>query len=196
MGGSPGQSPERGSPVLPGPPFSEVPVKLLIFVLLLLAAAYFAPAPVAHQESQIDINQARDDVWTLVSDLKGANRWDPAARDVKITSSQEEGEGAVRFLEGPLVKTTERVTDWVLYNKLSLEVTHTPGVTKFESSTITLTPNGAYTKVTWSIDYQMAGGYLGALTDKLLLGSLHSGRIDSGLANLKRLAETGETQLL
>ena len=59
-------------------------------------------------------------------------------------------------------------------------------------ATIELEPNGNGTRVQWSMEYQMNGGYLGVLADKVLLGQAHQGRIDQGLANLRRYAETGE----
>ena len=42
------------------------------------------------------------------------------------------------------------------------------------------------------MDYQMNGGYVGNLADRFLLGSAHQGRIDDGLARLKRYSETGD----
>jgi hypothetical protein len=168
-------------------------VKLLIFLLLLGAVAYFAPGPVAHIESDIEISASRDRVWTVVSDLSGARLWDPLMKETKLVGDVKTGIGAARGASGALVKTQEKVIDWVPYNKIVFEATHDPKVTKFESSTIEVTPGGsATTRVRWAMDYQMAGGYLGFLADKVALGSIHQGRVDTGLSNLKRYAETGE----
>jgi hypothetical protein len=66
-------------------------------------------------------------------------------------------------------------------------------LTKFETSRMVLTPSGLDgTHVSWTLDYQMNGGYLGNLADRFLLASAHRGRVDEGLARLKRYAETGE----
>ncbi len=168
-------------------------MKLLIFVLVLGAAAYFAPGPVAHIEGDIEIAASRDRVWTVLSDISGARLWDPLMKETKIVSETQTGVGAARAASGALVKSREKVIDWVPYNKIVFEVTHEPKVTKFETSTMEVTPGGgANTRVRWGLDYQMAGGYLGYLADKVVLGSIHQGRVDSGLSNLKRYAETGE----
>jgi len=173
----------------------EVHVKFLILLILLLAGAWFAPAPVAHVENTIEITANRDRVWTVLSDLTGARLWDPQMREVKLTSDAKSGIGAERFSAGALVKTRETVTEWLPYNRLVFQVVHEPNLSKFEASRIELEPVGSSgTRVRWSIDYQVNGGYLGNLADQLLFGSVHKGRIDDGLANLKRYAETGEVR--
>jgi uncharacterized membrane protein len=173
----------------------EVHVKLLILLILLLAGAWFAPAPVTHVEGTIEITASRDRVWTVLSDLSGARLWDPQMRDVKLTSDAKSGVGAERYSPGALVKTRERVTEWLPYNRMALDVVHEPALTKFEASRIEMEPVGSSgTRVRWSIDYQVNGGYLGSLADRFLFGSVHKGRIDDGLANLKRYAETGEVR--
>jgi len=170
-------------------------VKLLILLLVLLAGAWFAPAPVAHVESTIDIAADRERVWTVLSDLSGARLWDPQMREAKLTSDAKSGVGAERFSAGPVVKTRERVTEWVPYNRMVLDVTHEPALAKFEESRIEIEPSGAAgTRVRWAMNYQVNGGYLGNLADRFLFNSVHQGRIDDGLSNLKRYAETGEVR--
>ena len=168
-------------------------MKFLLLLAVLVAIAWFAPAPVRHVESAIDISAPRDRVWTILSDVTGARLWDRQMRDATIVSEAKTGVGTERFsTAGPVVRTRERVTEWVSYNRLEFQVDHDPDLTQFETSRIELEPSGATgTKVRWAIDYQMNGGYLGDLFDKLALGSAHKGRIDDGLARLKRYAETG-----
>jgi uncharacterized membrane protein len=169
-------------------------VKLLLLLVLLGAVAYFAPAPLGHAEQSVEIATDRNKVWGVIGDLTSARLWDPGMKDMKITSDIKVGPGTVRTASGALVKTTETVRDWAAYNKVTLDVVHDPNITKFETSTITIEPGtGGGTRVTWALDYQMTGGYLGHFADKFLLGSVHEGRISDGLTNLKRYAETGET---
>ena len=79
------------------------------------------------------------------------------------------------------------------YNRIGYAVEHDPKLTRFETMRLEITPSGASgTRVTWSMDYQMNGGYIGGLADRFLLGSTHQGRIDDGLVRLKRYAETGD----
>ncbi len=170
-------------------------MKLLILLLILLAGAWLAPAPVAHVEGTIEIAADRERVWTVLSDLSGARLWDPLMREAKITSDAKSGVGAERFSAGALVKTRERVSEWLPYNRVVLEVSHEPDLTKFEESRIEIEPSGAAgTRVQWAMNYQVTGGYLGSLGDRFLFGSVHQGRIDDGLSNLKRYAETGEVR--
>jgi uncharacterized membrane protein len=169
-------------------------VKLLALLVLLGVVLYFAPAPLGHAEQSIEINTSRDRVWTVLADVSSARLWDPGMKDMKILSDTKTGPGTVRYAAGALVKTTETVRDWVAYNKLVLDVTHDPKMTKFETSTIAIEPGErGGTRVRWSLDYRMSGGYLGHFADKFLLGGVHGGRISEGLANLKRYTETGET---
>jgi uncharacterized membrane protein len=172
-------------------------MKLLILLVLLGAVAYFAPAPLGHAEQAIEIGTDRNRVWTVLADVSSARLWDPGMKDLKIVSDTKTGPGTERFASGALVKTRETVKDWIAYNRMVLDVTHDPKITKFETSTITIEPGerSGGTRVRWALDYQMAGGYLGHFADKFLLGSVHAGRISDGLANLKRYAETGETPI-
>lgn len=171
-------------------------MKFLVLLVMLGLVAYFAPAPLGHAEQSIEIATSRDRVWTVLADVSSARLWDPGMKDLKIVSDTKVGPGTERFAAGPLVKTHETVKDWIAYNRMTFDVTHEPKVTKFETSTITIEPGErSGTRVRWSIDYQMAGGYLGHFADKFLLGSVHAGRISDGLANLKRYAETGETPI-
>lgn len=176
--------------------FKEVPVKLLLFLVVLGVVAFFAPAPLGHAEQSVEIATSRDKVWGVIGDLTSARLWDPGMKEMKITSDTKVGPGTVRTAAGAMVKTTETVRDWAGYNKVTLDVTHDPRITKFETSTLTIEPGqSGGTRVTWALDYQMSGGYLGHFADKFLLGSVHLGRISEGLANLKRYAETGETPI-
>jgi hypothetical protein len=138
-------------------------VKFLLLLAVLVAIAWFAPAPISHVESTIDIAAPRDRVWTILADVSSARLWDRQMRDVTIVSEAKSGVGTERFSPaGPVVKTRERVTEWLAYNRLTFAVTHEPDLSKFETSQIELVPSGANgTRVRWSIDYQMNGGYLG-----------------------------------
>ena len=176
-----------------GLPSPEDVVKLLILLALIVAAAWFAPAPLSHAERSIEVEASRDRVWTILSELSSARLWDPQMRDLKLVSEVKTGEGTERVAQGPVVRTTEKVVEWVPFNRVAFDVVHEPRLTRFETSRIVLTPSGASnTRVTWTIDYQMNAGYLGNLADRLLLGSAHQGRIDEGLTRLERYAETGD----
>ena len=163
-------------------------------MLLLIAGAiaWFAPAPITRANNAVVINASRDRVWTVLSDLSSARLWDPGMKDAKLVGDAKTGEGSVRASEGVFGKTIERVRESLPYNRLKMDVTHDPKLTKFETSSIDLEPSGNGTRVEWTMEYQMNGGYIGLLADKALLGASHQGRIDQGLANLRRYAETGE----
>ena len=169
-------------------------MKLLVLLALILAIAWFAPAPVAHVESSIDISAPRDRVWTILSDVTSARLWDRQMRDATIVSEAKSGVGTIRASDaGPVVKTRETVTEWLAFNRIEYQVSHEPNLTKFETSRIELAPSGATgTRVTWALDYQMNGGYVGDLADRFLLGGVHRARVEDGLSRLKRYAESGE----
>jgi uncharacterized membrane protein len=163
--------------------------------LLAIAAAiaWFAPAPISRANNAVVINAPRDRVWTVLSDPTSARLWDPGMKEAKLVSDAKMGEGAVRASDGLFGKTVERIKESISFNRIKFDVTHDPKLTKFETSTIEIEPaGGSGTRVEWTMEYQMNGGYLGILADKALMGSVHQGRIDQGLANLRRYAETGE----
>jgi len=165
-----------------------------MLLVILGAVAYFAPAPLGHAEQAIEINADRNKVWTVLADVSSARLWDPQMRDMKIVSDTKIGAGTERSAEGAVVKTREKVREWVSYNRIVFDVSHDPKITKFETSTIQIEPGEVSgTRVRWSLDYRMTGGYLGQFADKFLLGNVHAGRISEGLSNLKRYTETGET---
>jgi uncharacterized membrane protein len=170
----------------------EVRVRLLLLLLIAGAIAWFAPAPISRASNAVVIDASRDRVWGVVSDMTSARLWDPGMKEVKLVGDAKSGEGTVRASDGLLGRTIERVRESLSFNRLRLDVTHDPKLTKFETSTIDLEPSGNGTRVEWTLEYQMNGGYVGVLADKLLLGPVHQGRIDQGLANLRRYAETGE----
>jgi uncharacterized membrane protein len=172
-------------------------VKLFVLLLLLVAAAWFVPAPPGHVEQSVDITTGRERVWAVLGDVSSARLWDPMMKDLKIVSDTRVGPGTELFAPGTLVKTTETVKDWIPYNRIVFDVTHDPNITKYETSTLTIEPGeqSGVTRLRWTLDYQMAGGYLGHWADRFLIGSAHAGRVKDGLANLKRYAETGETPI-
>jgi uncharacterized membrane protein len=169
-------------------------VKLLFVIVLLGAVAYFAPAPVQHVEQTIEIGVPRERMWSVLGDVTESRLWDPGMKDLKVVSDVKTGIGTAVEAQGPMVKSTEMVTEFDDFNRVKCDVTHEPPITKYETSTLSLEPgDNGNSRVKWEMDYQMAGGYLGHFADKVLLGSVHGGRISDGLSNLKRYAETGET---
>ena len=78
--------------------FKEDPVKLLLLLVLLGAAAYFAPAPLGHAEQSVEIATGRDRVWGVLGDVSSARLWDPAMKDLKITSDTRIGPGTGSML--------------------------------------------------------------------------------------------------
>ena len=167
-------------------------MKLLVFLIVAGVAAYFAPAPVSHEQASIEIETSRARVWELVTDLELARRWDPAVREAQAVSSVREGRGAERRTEGTFLKSMERVTEWEEQSRISYDVRHEPNLTRMEKSTIEIMTKGSFTQVVGTLDYQMNGGYLGVVLDRTLLGGAIRGRLEPALGNLKRLAETGE----
>ena len=170
-------------------------MKFFLLLVVAVLAAYFVPAPPTHQESSIEIGASRGKVWDTLSDLGAARNWDPAVRAAHVVSTHDQGVGAERKMEDTMLKTDETVTEWVPYSKIGFEVEYHPDLTQYENSTLRLQDAGSYTKVIWTLDYQMRGGYLGAALDRMFLRALNDQRLDPALANLKHLVETGEAPL-
>ena len=168
-------------------------VLVLVILLAVLAGVGMLLPRQVHVERQITIDAPPATVYALVDGYKQFDKWSPwADRDPNMKSSiegPEFGVGAKQSWSGDSsvgtgsqeiteVKPNERVTYRLEF------IGQDPAV-----GYMNLAPANTGTQVTWALDCDMGKGpvgrYFGLMMDKML-GS----DFDSGLANLKKLAES------
>lgn len=159
-------------------------------LLLLLAVGIFLPSR-AHVEREILIDAPAATVFALVNDFHQVAKWspwqesDPNARfDIGGT---RRGVGATLAWDGNIVgQGAQRITESIPYEKVVCELDlGGPGST---TMTFTLREADAGTTVLWSFDASFGMNLVGRYAG-LMLDSIIGGDYESGLRNLKSMAE-------
>ncbi|MDQ1361943.1 MAG: hypothetical protein QOJ44_2320 [Acidimicrobiaceae bacterium] len=99
----------------------------------------------ASAQAAIDIEKSPDEVWAVIGDFGGIDTWMPGVESCRL-----EGENRIIAMSG--MEVTERLVS-------TSDDTHTQtysivdGVpVEFHQATITVTPDGAGSKVTWDVE--------------------------------------------
>jgi mxaD protein len=99
----------------------------------------------ASAQAAIDIEKSPDEVWAVIGDFGGIDTWMPGVESCRL-----EGENRIIAMSG--MEITERLVS-------TSDDTHTQtysivdGVpVEFHQATITVTPDGAGSKVTWDVE--------------------------------------------
>jgi mxaD protein len=136
----------------------------------------------------VDINAAPSAVWNIVKDFDGLNKWHPAfSADVlqKGTNGQVGAVRAITLKDGPTF--TEELTAYndakMMY---SYKIIESPLPIDQYKSTMTVTPKGNGTMLTWVGNFITKAG--SGKTDAETLG-LIDGAYQAGLDNVKKMAE-------
>lgn len=166
---------------------------LVILVVALLLIGFLLPAKVGMARG-VEVAAPSERVYALLDDPRQWKRWtvwnerDPAMeiaysgpeRGVGAGwswKSKSEGNGAMTF-------TAAEPGRRVAY-ELRFE-----GIDSPSTGALTLEPAGAGTRVTWSMDADMGGSPVNRWFGLFMPGMMRKD-FDGGLANLKRLAESG-----
>lgn len=144
--------------------------------------------------SHVSIDAPREQVWEVLADLGGIYKWNPGVSQSHATSEQGRGEGATRHcdLQNPTGYLEERAFDWREGESYKIDVYD--GSLPIHKNTVefAVSPNGAGTRVTAIVDYQLKYGPLGVLMDVLFARRQAQKGFDDLLAGLKYHVETGE----
>jgi uncharacterized protein YndB with AHSA1/START domain len=165
--------------------------RFLILVLLVLAVAYFIPAPVTHYDAALEIDASRERVWDTLSDLTQLSRWNSDVDSTVFLSPQREGVGTEIRVDG-VVTSVLTVVRWQPYNAVGFVVVPKPRFTYDHVLRYTMQYRFTdRTIVRVEEEYRMAGGYLGHLFGVMLFDRMREPYRMSALSYLKKLAETG-----
>ena len=166
---------------------------IVVLALILTATAFLLPREVTITR-ETTIAAPADTIFAFVNSPKTASGWSPwTSKDPAMTVSYE----------GPAEGVGARMvwTSAVLGDGTQEIVTSDPGKTVTSTltfggmapstATLALAPEDTATKVTWSITSDMGMNPIGRWMGLLMLDRWIGPDFETGLANLKSLAETG-----
>lgn len=126
-----------------------------------------------------------DEVWTFLADHEGMKRWMPVREVVRRRPGAPDpnGVGAVRTIRGMGLVIEEEVVAFEPGKRLGYRLTAGAPI-RDHAGEVTLTPDGAGTRVRWTVGFRpVIPGTGGLLAFALKRG------LAQGLDNLARLAE-------
>lgn len=146
------------------------------------------PMPVI--QSSITINVPIERVFNLLDDPTSASKWFPGVRDVVGVTRTKERVGDKWTLKyavlGVTVDVEQEVTDWEKNARIQLKM-----VGVFVGSlTMTVSLDGDSTKVTQEFDYEVKGGVLGKVANKLAIERINDKNAKRSMEDLKDLLES------
>ena len=144
--------------------------------------------------SEIRIKAPVGQVWAALADLERVQQFSPGVAKAYYTTDSKEGVGAGRHcdLQGPSGWVEERITEWNEEESLTIEIFDSNAPIKSAFGRFDLTPAGEETVVSFSFDYKMKFGPIGALLNVLIVRRLFEKANKTILAGLKSHVETGE----
>ena len=149
--------------------------------------------------NSILISATAQQVWAILSDVTRLPEWSykegrfPYPVEGRYGSDQTEGEGTLWVgIATDGQQATQKVTVWEPHHKLAFEqqATENAPLQLSQTSTFSLEPAGDQTEVTWSVDWEIGGGFS---LNRLLLwftgNSAFEEMMTGSLDNLKTLIE-------
>ncbi|MBI3525451.1 MAG: SRPBCC family protein [Betaproteobacteria bacterium] len=133
-------------------------------------------------------------VWAVLADLEAVQHYNAGIKHAKYITVAREGIGASRHCDlKPKGWVKERVIAWEPQNAMTMELYESQWPLKFMRWRTTLSPDGAGTRVSQQMEYQIKFGLLGTLLDKLVMRRKLDQTLTEVFASLKRFVETGAT---
>lgn len=171
---------------------------LLAGILAVLVVLAWLPVPEARQESRASvslvINQPRQVVWEVISDLAHADDYVPNLDSVTLQPGQSGGEGASRRVVGSDGRELdETVIEWREGEGMVLRLHRGDDApfpfarARFEYQLQAMSP--AVTAVHLNLVYQPRYGWLGQLLDRWVLAATVERQVMGVASGLKRVAE-------
>ena len=147
---------------------------------------------------EVLIEASKERVWEAVGDFGNTYLWNPAVVHSRSTSDVPDGVGATRHCDLTISKASieERVVEWVENERMRVEIfdgRRTPpfkeawGELKLEE-----VPDGRGTLTRLHLHYELKGGILGGVIDRLMVRRQYGNGLKLALAGLKYHVETGK----
>ncbi len=144
---------------------------------------------------QIRINAPIEQVWDVVRDFGNINAFNPNLTNSYSTSENNEGLGATRHCDLlPMGSIEERVIDWQDGVGYTIEIFDGEKQPPYKNAqgTFHLRGDGNQTIVTFSLQYEMKLGPIGALMNRVMLRSQFDKAALNIAQGLKHYIEVGE----
>ena len=141
---------------------------------------------------QVRIDGSKEKVWEILADLGAVSNWAPTTLESHSTTEATGGLGAERACEHERMgHIEERIVAWDEGSSLSYDVIKgLPFPMKSLNATWSVSADGDGAVVTFTVDFRMGLGPLGALP-ALMARPLMRKEVGVSLAGLKQYAETG-----
>jgi uncharacterized protein YndB with AHSA1/START domain len=152
-----------------------------------------------HLTNSILISAPPQQIWAILSDVTRLPEWSykegrfPYPVEGRYGSEQTEGEGTLWVgIATDGQQATQKITVWEPPHKLAYEQQSSENAPLqiSQTSTFSLEPTGDQTQITWSVDWELGGGFS---LNRLLLwftgSSAFEAMIAGSLENLKTLVE-------
>ena len=145
--------------------------------------------------TKIKIKASPEKVWAILADYGGVQNFSPGIRNSYYTSDEKQGVGSSRHCELiPMGSLDEQIIDWREGQGYTSAVVGSSGIPPFKKAegTMTLTHNGDETLVTFTFDYALGFGVVGAFLNRVFLKKQFEKDLPHVLDGLKHYCETGE----
>ncbi len=145
--------------------------------------------------SDIHIEAPKDDVWAILADLGGIQKFHPGVKKSYYTTEQLEDRGAARVCELlPMGAVEETVTEWREGEHMVLTIDPLEKAPPFKQAhgRLAVQEEGTGTRVSMTVEYTLKFGWLGKLMDALMVRPQMQKVIPSVLLGLKHYTQTGE----
>jgi uncharacterized protein YndB with AHSA1/START domain len=147
---------------------------------------------VASVRASTTIEAPPERVWATLADLGSISRWNPGILSSHATSDARSGEGATRHCDLPGRRyLDERATEWREGESFVIRIVDSNLPLKSSSVRFAIEPVGEGTRVIVEPEYELRGGSLGRLLDRVAVRRLYARGFRDLLAGLKYNVETG-----
>ncbi|MDE3090959.1 MAG: SRPBCC family protein [Chloroflexota bacterium] len=143
---------------------------------------------------RIPISASADEVWQVLADFGGVERWAPTVLQSHCSTEVHRGLGAKRILTTSTGETTEEViVEWNEGHSFTFEIPDgLVSIIKILRETWSVEHSSQGTEVAVIMDYQMKDGIVYSILDALVAKRALKKMLVQNLAGLKQHIETGE----
>ena len=148
---------------------------------------------------EVLIEASKERVWEALADFGNTYVWSPAVVHSHSTSDAPNGIGATRHCDLTISKASieERIVDWVENERIRVEIFDGRRTPPFKEAwgqfTLEEVPDGGGTLTRLQLHYELKGGILGGVIDRVMVRRQYGNGLKLALAGLKHHVETGKS---